>query len=218
VGQGPRHQAAQIAYDGLLERILTLELKPGEAIDEKRATELLDLGRTPIREALIRLSQEDLVVIRPRRGTFVAPLDPTELRALEEMRFPLEELSAELAAKRAAPTDIDALSALVEEAEGTRGQEPSRDLDRRFHRAVANAAHNVPLARTLRRLYNQVTRYHSALGAGDHDARDEREDYQQLLDAIRERDAGRAREVMRRHLRDSLTRMALSLGDLGTDA
>src|SRR5690606_22693899 len=163
VGQGPRHQAAQIAYDGLLERILTLELKPGEAIDEKRATELLDLGRTPIREALIRLSQEDLVVIRPRRGTFVAPLDPTELRALEEMRFPLEELSAELAAKRAAPTDIDALSALVEEAEGTRGQEPSRDLDRRFHSAVANAAHNVPLARTLRRLYNQVTRYHSAL-------------------------------------------------------
>lgn len=214
----PRHRAAQLAYDGLLERILSLELKPGEAIDEKRAAELLQLGRTPIREALIRLSQEDLVLIRPRRGTFVAPLDPTELRALEEMRFPLEELSSALAAKRATDEDIEELSALVDEAARTLGQGPSRDLDRRFHRAVAGAARNVPLARTLRRLYNQVTRYHSALGAGDHDARHELEDYQQLLDAIRAGEPGLAREVMRRHLRDSLTAMALSLGDLADDA
>ena len=64
------------AYQELEERIVTLQLKPGEFISEYALAHDLKIGRTPIREALQRLSREDLVTILPRKGILVAETDP----------------------------------------------------------------------------------------------------------------------------------------------
>ena len=72
------------------EKIVSLELPPGSVIDEAGLQEELDLGRTPIREALKRLSLEKLVVIIPRRGMFVSDIGITDLQQLYEVRVVLE--------------------------------------------------------------------------------------------------------------------------------
>ena len=67
-------QAAR-AYRLLELRIVSLDLKPGQAITESELCEYLDLGRTPVREALQRLAQEWLVKVLPRRGMIVSEVD-----------------------------------------------------------------------------------------------------------------------------------------------
>lgn len=67
--------ARDIVYKMLLEKILLMELAPGEALSDKVLTEKLGVSRTPVREALMRLNIENLVVVRPQSGTFVAPID-----------------------------------------------------------------------------------------------------------------------------------------------
>jgi DNA-binding GntR family transcriptional regulator len=68
------------AYERLRDQIVTLERAPGSLLDEADLMKSLGLGRTPIREALQRLACEGLVIIRPRRGTYVASLSLTDLR------------------------------------------------------------------------------------------------------------------------------------------
>ena len=65
---------ADRAYHAIREMIVSVELRPGAVIDERRLMERLGIGRTPTREALRRLAQERLVEVYPRRGMFVADI------------------------------------------------------------------------------------------------------------------------------------------------
>ena len=77
---------ADQAYYAIRELIVSLELAPGSAISERDLTERLEIGRTPIREALRQLSQERLVAVYPRRGMFVTTVDVRDLARLCEVR------------------------------------------------------------------------------------------------------------------------------------
>src|SRR5882757_10761310 len=89
------------AYRRLKRLILTLELPPGTPMSEPMLMELLGAGRTPVREALRRLSDDRLVVIFPRRGLVVAQLGLSEVQQLYEARITIEKQTAFLAAERA---------------------------------------------------------------------------------------------------------------------
>jgi DNA-binding GntR family transcriptional regulator len=88
------------AYHLIRLKIITLELAPLSAIDEQALMEDLQLGRTPIREALQRLAAEGLVNSAPRRGMFVADISLTDLQKIFELRVILEGFCARLAAQR----------------------------------------------------------------------------------------------------------------------
>lgn len=77
-------------YGILKYRILTCALRPGERLVEKPLTEELQTSRTPLREALNRLAQEDLVILTPYRGYAVSPLTVKDIRELCELRLILE--------------------------------------------------------------------------------------------------------------------------------
>ena len=62
-------------YDTLRAEILSLELRPGQLLDETTLADRFEMSRSPVREALIRLAGEDLVVTLPNRSTIVAPLE-----------------------------------------------------------------------------------------------------------------------------------------------
>lgn len=206
------------AYERLRELIVSLELAPNESIDEKGLTAKLGLGRTPVREALIRLALENLVVIYPRRGTYVAPLDLESLRDLEQLRFNLEAFASALAARHADARDLSALHSLVDEARASPGgREVSLALDRRFHALIAASAKNRYLKSTLERLYNLAMRFQNALGADTHDVSEELADYEGMLAALEARDPERAASTMKRHLRDSLRRITRTFDDLDLD-
>lgn len=91
------------AYQLLEEMIVTMQLAPGELLSEANLALQLNLGRTPVREALQRLASEYLVEIMPRRGIRVSEIDIKQQLRLLETRRVIEQLNISLAAKRASP-------------------------------------------------------------------------------------------------------------------
>src|SRR4051812_17709051 len=116
----------------------------------------LDIGRTPLREAVKRLTLENLVAVRPRRGTFVTDVHPADIAAITEVRAELEGYAAELAARR---LDADgrklatALLAEVDALDRAGDQDGLMRLDQRIHRLTWQQARNPYLVETLERCF-----------------------------------------------------------------
>jgi DNA-binding GntR family transcriptional regulator len=142
---------ADRAYLSIRDLIVSLELAPGALIDERQLVETLGIGRTPVREALRRLAQEQLVEVFPRRGMFVTGVDVRDLARISEVRTALEPQAARLAAERATDEERNALASLSDEIKG--GGADLMGLDERIHRAVYAAAHNHLLEKTLGEYY-----------------------------------------------------------------
>jgi DNA-binding GntR family transcriptional regulator len=193
---------AEQAYQAIRELIVSLELRPGAVIDERRLMEQLGIGRTPIREALRRLAQERLVEVFPRRGMFVTNVEIRDLASLAEVRCVLERSAARLAAQRATADDRDVVRALLDEL-GRHSELDQRGLmalDERIHRQVYRCAHNPFLEASLEQYYVLALRiWYLALDQ----ARELEQavlDHREILEAIRDGDADRAGEAMQRHV------------------
>ena len=98
-----KQRAADIAYDTIENLIVTLQLQPGAPIVEAELIELTGLGRTPLREALMRMSSNGLIQQLPRRGLIISDIPAAEHMTLLETRRVLERLIAASAARRATP-------------------------------------------------------------------------------------------------------------------
>ena len=194
---------AERAYRDIRRLIVTLELAPGAVISEPGLQERLGLGRTPIREALRRLSNEYLVEVYPRRGMFVAALDPRDLTAISELREELEPFAARLAAERRTDEDVAVIDALLDAIAETGSNPGMRDLielDQVVHHHVYRCAHNAYLRGVLEQHYmhalriwflalDKVTHLHQAMAEN-----------RDLLTAIRDGDAERAASIMSSHV------------------
>ena len=190
------------ACDLIRERITTLELAPGAPINEQQLAAELEMGLVPVREALKLLAYENLVVITPRHGMYVADVNVPDLEQVSEMRLTLEGLSARLAAKRATPDDLVVLEALRQEQAGTAAGDSRRliAVDHKFHQAVARAAHNKYLADSLERLFGLSQRlWYLALPRLE-TLPSAVEKHLELVEAIANGDGDRAEEIMRQHV------------------
>ena len=191
------------AYYRIRELIVTLELPPGSLVSERDLMERLELGRTPVREALRALAQESLVEVYPRRGMFVSNVDVRDLAGLSEVRNTLEPSAARLAAERATDADRATIEKLLAELEQVHDEPDERaliDLDQRIHRHVYRCTHNPFLEETLNEYYVLTLRiWFLAL---DRVARleDAVQEHRELLAAIRDGDGRGAEEAMRRHV------------------
>ncbi len=99
---------AEKAYRIIEEKIVTLELKPGAVLSEITLSQMLSIGRTPVREALHRLGREGLITVLPRRGILVANLDVREQLQMLEVRRVIERLMARKAAECASTEEREA--------------------------------------------------------------------------------------------------------------
>ncbi|WP_346776624.1 GntR family transcriptional regulator [Streptomyces sp. HNM0574] len=153
---------ADRAYAAIQDRLIMLDLPPLEPIDEVRLMEALEMGRTPVREALKRLEGDRLVVSYPRRGTFATGVDITDLAYISEIRCELEPLAAFRAAETAGAHARAELGELADETDGLdvrsmeRGELMRWDL--RVHRAIYRASGNHYLEDSLVRYNNLATR------------------------------------------------------------
>lgn len=194
---------AQRAYSQIRERIITTVLKPGAVIEEAALMQELGLGRTPIREALKRLETEELIVVSPRRGIFVANVTLTDLRQIEEIRLELDTLAVRLAVQRAAPWQIEEMRRLVAELETCNNgcsQDDLLNLDRRFHALLREASNNRLLEAECKRFFNLSLRIWYLFV--DHITPENlaEEAFADILAAIETKDVGRADRAMRRHI------------------
>jgi DNA-binding GntR family transcriptional regulator len=190
---------ADQAYVAIRDLIVSLKLPPTALIDERRLMESLGIGRTPVREALRRLAQEQLVEVFPRRGMFVTGVDVRDLARISEVREALEPEAARLAAERATDSDRGELHALLDEI-GTDAN--LIDLDERVHRAVYRAAHNELMATTLGQYYVLALRIWMIALDRAQGLEEAVEAHRDLLRAIVGGEGERAAAVMRAHVRN----------------
>ena len=191
--------AADRAYLAIRELIVSLELPPGAVIDERELMQRLGLGRTPVREALRRLAQEQLVEVFPRRGMFVTGVDVRDLARISEVRAALEPEAARLAAERATDEERDELAALGDRIK--RGAD-LMGLDERIHRAVYAAAHNHLLEKTLGEYYVLALRIWMIALDHAEDLEDAVEAHRDLIQAIVVGNGDGAAEIMGAHVQD----------------
>jgi DNA-binding GntR family transcriptional regulator len=191
--------AADRAYLAIRGLIVSLELPPGAVIDERQLMERLGLGRTPVREALRRLAQEQLVEVFPRRGMFVTNVDVRDLARISEVRLALEPAAARLAAERATEEERDALADL---SDRIRGGADLMGLDEQIHRAIYAASHNDLLEKTLGEYYVLALRIWAIALDRAQDLEEAVEAHRDLIQAIVVGNGDRAAEIMRAHVED----------------
>lgn len=190
------------AHQRLRHMIITLELAPGDVLREAELSERLDIGRTPLREALQRLAREHFVHVIPRRGMLVSGIDVSELSTLFETRSILEPYAARLAAARGSQDDWANMEAALTETEA--GDLPPMALlaiDRRCHEIMWAAANNRFLLEPLDTLYAQSDRlwhlYLADVAEMDHAVTE----HIDILDALRTGDGDRAAALVEQHVR-----------------
>lgn len=194
---------SEAAYRILREKIVSLELPPASLLNEADLMTELDLGRTPIREALQRLALENLVVILPRRGTIVADLNMSDLQKIFEIRLELEVYAVRLAAERATPgqiTEMELLFANCDEMIRQGDYHQLIRLDHQAHRLLAQAAHNEFLEETLERMYTHVLRLWYVSLHKVSRLTEAIEEHRDIIAAVKAGDGQRAGEIMRAHI------------------
>ena len=156
-----RGEGARLVYDTLRDEILNLTLPPGEAIDEIGLAERLSMSRTPIREALVRLAGDGLVLTLPNRSTVVAPIDFLNLHHFYDALTLMYRVTTRLAAEHHRPADLEAIQARQAEfaAAVTAGDEMSMiATNRNFHLAIAEAGGNPYYIQLFTRLLDEGRR------------------------------------------------------------
>src|ERR687890_1031697 len=196
---------ADRAYAAIRDRLIMLDIRPGDPIDDDELAKDLGVGRTPVREALKRLEGDRLVVSYPRRGTFATGMDIADLAHVSEIRVQLEPLAARRAAQRApraTRAELDELASRVEALDIVRSDRTEvMRWDLGVHRAIYRAANNPHLEDVLIRYDNLATRIHcmflDRLSAIDMQIVAE---HVALLRAIAAGDADRADDLAREHV------------------
>ncbi|MEJ2441879.1 MAG: GntR family transcriptional regulator [Exilibacterium sp.] len=139
------HSLAERAYFELENLIVTLALEPGEIYSESELGGKINIGRTPLREALLRLANEKLVKVVPRRGIVITNINIGDYFTLLDTRSVLDKLIAQAAAKKASTEQKEQLNALADKIKRLAEQNQIAeymDIDKEFDLLVAAAAKN----------------------------------------------------------------------------
>ncbi|HJV81996.1 GntR family transcriptional regulator [Noviherbaspirillum sp.] len=191
------------AYELVKHRILTLQFPPGACLNEANLSQLLNIGRTPIHQALNRLTLEGMIQVIPRKGIIVKPVSMDEVMENIEIRLVNEMCCARLAALRRDERDIAEMKRILADARTelpTQNIERQMILDHDFHLAISTAAKNRMLTDILSNLHDQSLRFwFISLREHEHHAAVQ-DEHQAVLDAIIAQDPDAASEMTRNHI------------------
>ncbi|MGO4327600.1 GntR family transcriptional regulator [Cupriavidus sp. 2TAF22] len=191
------------AYSGLRERLTTLVYRPGEHLNISTLVEDLDIGRTPINQALHRLANEGLVQILPRKGVVVAPLSIDDALHLIDVRMANETLCARLAAERITADGLLVLEGILrelDEAVARRDLPLVTNLDRLFHEEVAHRSGNPILIEILKVLHARSQRFWAISLSSEGHLGEVGEEHRAILQALRDGDGAAAASAVAAHV------------------
>jgi DNA-binding GntR family transcriptional regulator len=193
---------ADFVYESLRDAIWDGRIAAGERIREEEIARNLGVSRTPVREALQRLQQRGLLAFGAGRGLTVAQLTPHQVMQLYAMREILEGSAARFAAQHATETDVAILYRLQKELANA---EPDAmllvTLNRRFHQAIYEAAHNQYLLQTLNMLHDSLALLHNTTFRVPNRRSESDEEHRRIVAAIERRDPDQAERAAREHIR-----------------
>lgn len=218
---GARPSRVEGAYDALKAAIRNAVFAPGYQGSEGEIAASLGMSRTPVHEAIIRLQEEGLVRVLPRKGVVILALSPDDMREIYEATIALEAASAEIlagkdaAARAAIAAALDAINDRMDEALAAGDLAGWADADGRFHQQLVELTGNGRLARMAATMLDQSHRARMltirlrpkpVASARDHRA---------IVAAIRAGDAAAARAAAQAHraaARDMLLPLLAQLG------
>ena len=195
---------AQNVYELLRHEIVLNILKPLEAIREGVIAERLGVSRTPVREALLRLSNMGLVDIYPQSGTRVAPIRIEKVRAAQLIREAVEVDVVSRACETASDAGIDKVASLIEDQIVAAGRNDLRrlfELDEAFHRAIFAAAGFAFVSDELDDVKVHLDRLRYVSVNWPRGADNIVREHQEILAGLRARNSEAAARAMRQHLR-----------------
>jgi DNA-binding GntR family transcriptional regulator len=201
-------------FETIRDRIVYMDYLPGMALVEKELCREFKASRTPLREAIKKLEEMKLVVVIPRFGTHVSPIDIEEVRCAFEVKIKLEGLAGELAARRITSDKLMAMSKLIEDADQLLQEGGHRgliSLDAHFHEIVYLATQNPILQEFLENLHSRCARLWGSSLSEIIPNREVIDQLRGIHSALQERDAGRARQLQEAHVQYFIDRIKMQL-------
>jgi DNA-binding GntR family transcriptional regulator len=206
--------------DQLRDEVLAGDLAPGARLRVADIAERLGVSRTPVDDGLHRLESEGLVLISPRRGTFVAELDVRELTEIFEVRRAMEELAVELVIDRGPDGSLvplhEHLARLSDSAKRKDGAVHAR-VNAQFHEYIVGLSENRRLVAMYGQLYASIliARIHAGSRSWLKRADQEMNEHEAIVAALERRDKLAARDAIARHLRRGLASLIEDLESRG---
>ncbi len=191
------------AYLRFKQALITLSYKPGDYLNTAQVMADLELGRTPVNQAIHRLAGEGLLQVIPRKGVMVAPLSIDDALELIEVRLANESLCMTLACQRVTRSDIDALRALnqhIAVAVEQRDRVNMMLLDRQFHQQLAAIASNSRLSDILSVIHAQAQRFWATTLSRESHMQEVIAEHEAIIAALAQQDIAAADAASRAHI------------------
>lgn len=194
---------AQDAYNYIRDRILTFEFLPGTELSDSRLEQELDMSRSPIRESIIELIADGLLV-RTGNKVLIAPLNLQDIIEICEVRKALEVAAVTLVLKRGGPCEAD-MQRLQELLNGMQKAETMENyaLDDEFHSILLQASGNGRMVEIANRMRLQISRARYLNVFIPSRLRDANVEHQQIFDALKTGDAIACERAMALHMDNS---------------
>ncbi|MFK0383923.1 GntR family transcriptional regulator [Rhizobium sp. RM] len=184
--------------------ILGAELKPGQRLVEDDLCERLNVGRTPVREALLLLQGEGF--LSRQRGWVVETIDRSQVHAIFESRAAIEAATARLAARHAEQAELDTLANLIEAMEPaeTLTRADLNSLNTQFHKLIVTASKNILLAQ-----FHERTQFHYwmlrvPILFSESEVKETNIQHRKIFDALVNRNEDDAERAARHHVESTM--------------
>jgi DNA-binding GntR family transcriptional regulator len=190
-------------YRRLREYVVTGTIPLGARLDESSLAQELGVSRTPLREAIGRLTQEGLVEYRPYRGNFVRGFTVKQLNDLYEVRKALEALAIRTAVAKLTEQQLQTIREILDDVDAAlqRGDLAAYGAaDRRFHAAIAGFSENDVLVESLNRLTDQIQVARAIANRDPAVVERTARERPLILSALESRDADAAARLMAEHI------------------
>ncbi|WNS79119.1 GntR family transcriptional regulator [Domibacillus sp. DTU_2020_1001157_1_SI_ALB_TIR_016] len=202
------------AYNTLLEWIVLGKLEPDTKLKDQELSEVLGISRTPIREALLKLEDEGLVVTKANRWTQVAPINPIEAENIYSIGWTLECLALEQSVPLITSKDIAELEALNERFYrilGSGDKLAAIEADNEFHNKIIQLPGNAELVKMLEGVKVKIKRmelYYFQLNSRKPTSYEE---HKQIIEALKRKNAVQAKEALKANWKNSLDRIRMNM-------
>jgi len=198
-------------FDELKRRIVFFEYKPKQVISVKELAKEFGVSAIPIRETLIRLEEEKLIVIIPNNIVYVSDLSFQELKDVFEVRLFLLGMVGRLACKRAKREEIEEMKLLAEKMKTETNRKNIIQLDAQFHNLFNKSTGNEVLTETLEKLRNRLGRLWYLAEKGESYSLQIPGEIDNLITALEIRDGEKCKQILEEHAIHFIERIKINL-------
>ena len=199
-----------IAYDKILQKIIYLDYEPGTLLNEKTVANELKMSIAPIRDSFHKLAEEKLVIIYPRRGIIVAPIELNKIIEMFEIRLALESYIGSIITQRINENQIKSLEETLIKMREIANDNPSIDdyrnfleYEKTFHFIIYSATSNNEFVEIQKKYFNFAYRL-LWLYKDDSILMDSIcNEFNGIIGALKEKDSTRSKEMLESHVRNS---------------